>query len=430
MMVQWLRTAFCTLGNNRLGKSVFRASTQGHGMAQTAGERTTQSPPHKRLRVLHTYKVYLPDVEGGIPSAIHALTVRMTARCQSAILTTRRWGTPKTLVVDGVPVTRALALITLRALPLAPFYPLALLFHSRKADVVALHTPFPLADVLTAFYFPQRCALVVHWHSDVVRQKWLLRLVAPLMRRTLQRADRIIVSNAPLVTHSPFLRPVADKCAVVPFGADLSYWPHLNEEEKQQVSALQQQYPRLVVATGRLVSYKGFEVLIEAFSSVNAQCVIVGEGPLDQQLRRQIAMLGLQDRVHLTGRLEQSALKCLLHAAQVFALPSITPAETFGIVQIEAMACGLPVVNTDLPTGVPWVARHKQEGLTVPAGQAAPLAQALTALLDDPDLRVRLGKAGATRAFDLFDEQQFLEKTRRIYEMETLRAQKRVSIKQ
>lgn len=382
------------------------------------------SSVRKGLRVLHAYKVYLPDVEGGIPSAIHALTVKMMERCRSTILATRQWRTPRTIMVDDVPVTRSLALMTVRSLPLAPLYPLSLFLRSRMVDVVALHTPFPLADVLTALYFPRRCALIVHWHSDVVRQKWLLRLVAPLMRRTLQRADRIIVSNAPLIAHSPFLRPFMDKCEVVPFGVDLTYWPHLNAEEEQQVAALRKQYPRLVVTTGRLVSYKGFDILIDAFSSVNGQCVIVGEGPLDKQLQQRIAALGLHDRVHLVGRLERDALKCMLHAAQIFVLPSPSPAETFGIAQIEAMACGLPVVNTDVPTGVPWVARHEQESLTVPLGQAAPLAQALTRLLENAALRLRLGKAGAIRAFALFDERQFIEKTFHIYETEAMRTQK------
>ncbi|MFT8892019.1 MAG: glycosyltransferase [Acetobacter papayae] len=392
----------------------------------SAGE-AAQHPVRARLRILHAYKVYLPDVEGGVPSAIRALTARMAARCQSAILATRRWGTPRTIIVDDIPVTRSLALMTLRSLPLAPFYPLALLARARKADVVALHTPFPLADVLTGLYFPRRCALIVHWHSDVVRQKWLLRLVAPLMRRTVQRADRILVSSAPMVTHSPFLRPLADKCEIVPFGTDLTYWPHLNTKEEQRVAALRRQYPRLVVTTGRLVSYKGFDVLIEAFSSVNGQCVIVGEGPLDKQLQQQIDALGLQDRVHLVGRLERDELKCMLHAARIFALPSISPAETFGIAQMEAMACGLPVVNTDVPTGVPWVARHGHEGLTVPAGQAAPLAQALSTLLDDDTLRLQSGKAAAARAAELFDERQFIEKTYRIYETEAQRAKERLS---
>lgn len=381
-------------------------------------------PIRKRLRVLHAYKVYLPDVEGGVPSAIHALTVKMMERCQSAILTTRRWHSSKNIVVDDVPVTRSLALMTLRSLPLAPLYPLSLFFHSRKVDVVALHTPFPLADILTALYFRRHCALIVHWHSDVVRQKRLLHLVAPLMRRTLQRADRIIVSNASMITQSPFLRSFAHKCAVVPFGTDLTYWPKLNAEEEQNVTSLRKKYPQLVVATGRLVSYKGFDNLINAFSSIKGQCVIIGEGPLDKQLQQQITALGLQDRVHLAGRLERDALKCMLHAAKIFVLPSVSSAETFGIAQIEAMACGLPVVNTDIPTGVPWVARHEQESLTVPAGQPAPLAQALALLLENAALRQRLGQAGATRAFELFDEQQFIEKTYHLYEAEAAKRQK------
>lgn len=375
----------------------------------------SSQPTGRRLHILHVFKVYLPDVDGGIPTAIRSLTAGLADRCQSAVLATRRWGSPRNVVVDGIPVRRSLAWATLLSLPLAPFYPLRLFTWARTADVVSLHAPFPLADLLVALCFPKHCALVVHWHSEIVKQNVLLPLVGPFIRRTLARANRIIVSSAPLIQHSQFLRPLVDKCVVVPFGTDLAYWTKLSPQEHERVAALRAQYPRLVITTGRLVPYKGIEVLIEAFAAVNGQCVIIGEGHLEALLRRKAAALGVEDRVHLIGRADDSELKCLLHAAQVFALPSVSRAETFGIAQMEAMACGTPVVNTDLPTGVPWVARHGHEGLTVPPRQPKALAQALNTLLDDGALRARLAAGAAARALELFDERQFIERTFLVY---------------
>jgi glycosyltransferase involved in cell wall biosynthesis len=166
---------------------------------------------------------------------------------------------------------------------------------------------------------------------------------------------------------------------------------------------------------GRLVPYKGFPVLIEAMRDLDAQLVIIGEGPQRRQLEQQILESGLSDRVVLAGRVDADELRIMLRSANVFAFPSILPSETFGIAQLEAMACGLPVVNTSLPTGVPWVARHEREALTVPPGDSQALAYALRDLLDQPALARQLGEAGKLRARTLFSHEQFAKRIRNLY---------------
>jgi rhamnosyl/mannosyltransferase len=239
--------------------------------------------------------------------------------------------------------------------------------------------------------------LVVHWHADIVRQRRAARLMAPLIRRTLARAARIVVSHPGIVTGSPWLPPFAGKCAVVPYGVDAEAWSALTPDEAAEAEALRARHPRLIAALGRLVPYKGFGVLVEAMASVDGTAVIVGEGPEQAWLSARIAALGLGERVVLPGRLPRGRVKALLHAARVFAFPSVSPAEAFGIAQLEAMACGLPVVNTALPTAVPWVARDGAEAITVPPGDSRALAAALTALLDDPARAAALGAAGQAR---------------------------------
>lgn len=349
--------------------------------------------PAARLRVLHAYKTYLPETEGGIPAAIRSLAAMPD--CESLVLATRAPLAPRRILVDGVPVERAAAFGEALSLPLAPLFPLALRRAARRADLVALHTPFPLGD-LGAVLAPG-VPLVVHWHADIVRQRRAARLVAPLIRRTLARAARIVVSHPGIATGSPWLAPFAAKCVVVPYGVDAEAWAHLTPAEAAEAAALRAQYPRLVAALGRLVPYKGFDVLVEAMAAVDGTAVIVGEGPEHPRLAARIAALGLGGRVLLAGRQPRPHVKALLHAARVFAFPSVSPAEAFGIAQLEAMACGLPVVNTSLPTAVPWVARDGAEAVTVPPVDAPALAAALTALLDDPARAAALGAAGQAR---------------------------------
>ena len=125
------------------------------------------------------------------------------------------------------------------------------------------------------------------------------------------------------------------------------------------------------MSLGRLVGYKGYDVLIRAMQTVDGHCTIIGEGPLLADLQQLTTDLGVSGRVRFAGRLPRDEIKRLFHTAQVFAFPSVTEAEAFGIAQIEAMAAGLPIVNTHLATTVPLVARHDQEALTVDAERPA-----------------------------------------------------------
>jgi rhamnosyl/mannosyltransferase len=170
-----------------------------------------------------------------------------------------------------------------------------------------------------------------------------------------------------------------------------------------------------VVAVGRLVPYKGLDVLIEALAGLDATAMIVGDGAQAMRLRRLVVARGLADRVIFTGSISRERLRVLLHAARVFAFPSLTAKETFGIAQLEAMAAGLPIVNTALPSGVPTIARHGIEALTVPPGDPARLAEAIRHLLDSPGLAASLGRAGKARAMAEYDQSLFIDRMHALY---------------
>lgn len=371
-----------------------------------------------RLKVLHLYKVFLPDIRGGIPTAIRQLAVGMQADCAPTVLAARTHGTAEWVNVEGIPVRRSLSLATILSLPVAPLYPFRLWQMARRADVVVHHVPFPLVDLAVASWFPRRPGLVVHWHSEIHGasrgQQRFLPLLRGFINRTLRRADRILVPSPIMVEQSPFLGPFAGKCEVVPYGIDFSFWTELSLDEERRVAELRARYPRLVVAAGRLVPMKGFDVLIESFAEIDGHLIILGAGPLEAQLRTLTASRGIESRVHITGESYDAAeFKCLLHAARVFAMPSIT--ETFGLVQLEAMACGCAVVNTRLPTVVPLVARDGREALTVAPDSVPELAAALRRLLDDAALSRELGRNGRQRIVETYSEPTYFAHMLRVY---------------
>jgi rhamnosyl/mannosyltransferase len=269
---------------------------------------------------------------------------------------------------------------------------------------------------LGVLLLPKNSSLIVHWHAEVIGRQWLMRVLAPLVRYSLKRAERIIVSDPVIVERSPFLRNFADKCVAIPYGCDSGYWERLSSQEERAVDQLRSQYPRLVVAVGRLVSYKGYEIFLRAMRDLDADAVIIGEGKLKADLVKLAAGLGVLDRVKFLGVVEPHEVKQYIHAARALAFPSVSEAESFGLVQLEAMSAGKPVVNTALSTAVPNVARDGREGLTVSPGDSAAFADALRRLLDEPDFAIRLGKAGKERVRAEFSQAKFLSRMQEVYE--------------
>jgi glycosyltransferase involved in cell wall biosynthesis len=363
-----------------------------------------------RLSVLHIFKVYHPDLFGGIPSVIRDICTGLKNTFAARILVCSKSDGQRQIVVNDVPVERVRSFGDLLSLPVAPTYPLRLWHRIAEHDLLALHAPFPLADLVFALGFGGNRPLVVHWHADIVSRARLRWLVEPLIRRTLRRAKAIIVSDSILVGGTPLLREFAGKCHAVPFGVDTSKyeWPPLRLDHVNDRG-------RLVLACGRLVPYKGFDVLVRAAVGQCFKVWIIGEGRERARLEQLIRDLGVEDRVRLIGSVPDSELVEIMRIADVFVMPSVTGAETFGLVQLEAMAAGRPIINTALDTAVPHVARHGVEAITVPPRDPEKLAEAINTLIGDPELRRRMGEAARHRAMTKYAMATFQEGIETIY---------------
>ncbi|WP_448043326.1 glycosyltransferase [Bradyrhizobium liaoningense] len=364
----------------------------------------------RRPSVLHIFKIYYPDLFGGTLTVIRDICASLKGAFASTVLVCSQSPGKREIVVNDVPVERVRSFGNLLSLPAAPTYPWRLWRKIAEHDLLALHAPFPLADLVFAFGFGRKRPLVVHWHADIVTHAGLRWLVEPLMRRTLRRAKAIIVSDRVLVDNTPLLREFEDKCRVVPFGIDTSGydWPKIEPHHVNDRG-------RLVLACGRLVPYKGFDVLIRAAAAHNFEVWIIGEGIERPRLEQLIRELGLGERVRLLGSVNDYERVKLMCLADVFVMPSVTNAETFGLVQLEAMAAGRPVVNTALDTAVPRVARHGVEAITVPPGDVEKLGEAIDTLVRDPERRRRMGLAARTRALTRYSATAFKQGMETVY---------------
>jgi glycosyltransferase involved in cell wall biosynthesis len=366
------------------------------------------------MKVVHLFKDYFPPTTGGIEQHMRVLCSGLAKTCDVTVLVPSRSLHRREDVVDGVRVVRVPEWGRYAAVPFCPTMPRAL---ARLApDIVHLHFPNPMGD-LAWLLGTRRVPLVISYHADVIRQRRLLPLYTPILTRTFGAARRILVAAPDNIASSPVLPRYKDRCTVIPYGIDLDAFT-LREHEAEVVVARRAAFgpDPLILFVGVLRPYKGLDILLKALVRVRANLVVVGRGPARFDLSGLAARLGLSNRVAFLGEVSEAERRILLHACDAFVLPSIDNREAFGIAQLEAMACGKPVIGTDLPTGVRYVNKHQVTGLLVPPGDVEALATALHRLLGDARLRATLGNAAQGRARLEFSADIMVRRVMQVYE--------------
>ncbi len=366
------------------------------------------------MKVVHIYKDYYPPVFGGIETTLSRMARGAAASGIEVTVLCSAHGLRRTTdeVLDGVRVIRCSEWTRISSTPLCPSMPFRLA--GLDADLYHLHFPYPPGELSWLLTRRDR-PLVVTYHSDIIRQAAVLPLVAPLIHAVLSRARFIMPTSPQYIERSPILRRHRERCRVLPHGIDQGRFEGI-ERQNPEAGRLRERYGTpLILFVGRFRYYKGLRVLLEAMRHVRGRLVLVGGGGEEAELRALHSSLGLGERVHFAGSVDDDAVLAHYHAADVFVLPSIHAAEAFGLSMIEAMASGTPVICTELGTGTSFVNRHGETGLVVPPGDPVALAGAINRLLDDPAEGRRLGEAGCLRARDVFSTERMVRDLLGIY---------------
>ena len=385
-----------------------------------------------RMHVCHLGKYY-PPAPGGIETHVQTL-----ARAQSEAgadvrvlcvnhlgrtgrnVTWERYGATSTVEDrDGdVRVIRLGRSATIARLDICPDLPRAMddLF-KQPTDVLHLHTPNPMMTLaLTRLRKP--VPIVITHHSDVVKQRVLRHVLGPFERVVYNRAARLFATSEQYIAGSPLLSRRRSKVEVVPMGIDLQDLLHPTEAALASMRDWKTKLGDLIwLAVGRFVYYKGFETAVAALAKVPGKLLIIGNGPLNGELRQQAQKLGVTDRIVWCSFAERDQLIGAYLAAKALWFPSSHRSEAYGLVQVEAMAAGCPVINTSIAdSGVSWVSQHEVSGLTIALNDPEALAAASHRLLNDPDLRSQLSIGAVNRAKTEFDHRLMAEHTLQIYE--------------
>ena len=364
------------------------------------------------MKVVHAAKFY-PPVRGGMETVVGDLCRGTAHDWDVRVVAAGVDGTTRRERIDDVDVVRAGAIGRAHSVPLCPSYPWHL--WREPADCLVLHEPNPVAGT-SVFLRTPAPHLVIWHHSDLVRPWWARHTYGRIQRALYHRADCVIVSSPNLAAESALVAS-ARRVAVIPFGVPIDRYRTLDAPRRARAEAMAASTPGpRVLFVGRLVYYKGVDVLLRAMTRSPGTLVLVGEGPLEGELRALADGLGLRERVVFAGRVPDEDLPAYYRTADVFVLPSVARTEAFGVVQVEAMAAGLPVVSTNLPTGVPWVNQDGVSGLVVPPSDPRALGDAIASLLNDEGLRRRLGQNAAARAEAKFSRDRMVASFRNVVE--------------
>lgn len=375
--------------------------------------------------IVHIARAYPPAV-GGVERVVEFLadTARSGGHDVTIICAVEKGQPARSTTRTGVVVERLPAWFYVGVMPISPGLPRAISKILATADIVHFHEPYPLAT-LWLVLLPRPRRLVITWHADIYRQKYLKPYAEWLQHRLASRADAIFCTTQRMASTSPFLQRHLTQVKIMPFMIDMAPFDALRDDPERHEETRRRWGGRYILGFGRLVEYKGFGVLIDALAGTDMRAVIVGKGWLEADLKQQARERGVADQVVFAGAVDDETARDLYFACEFFAFPSIHN-EGFGIVQLEAMAAGRPVINTWLPTSVPDVSLDGVTGLTVPPYDVGALRAAMLRLWTNTELRERLATAALARVREHFESKRVASRVLSVYD-DVLAASPRVA---
>ena len=369
------------------------------------------------MKILHFGKYY-PPYFGGVEKVNYDLVERLNQKedCQvDELCFAHKTDYKESFTPQGYKLFRVPIWGIKFSTPLPKGIFRAFLKIRKDYDIIHVHVPNPIAS-LVSLLAPKKAKIVVHWHSDIVKQKTLLKFFKPLQTAFLKRADAIIATSQNYVEASDDLRPFLSKVHVVPIGLDAAEMSY----NQKDVEDIKKRYEgkKIVLCIGRLTLYKGHKVLIEAVKKLDDNVVILlgGVGEMEAELKQFAGECNVEDKVKFIGRIPAEHIYAYYKAADVFCLPSITRAEAFGVVLLEALAMGIPIVTCNIEgSGVPWVNQDGETGYNVPVRDSDSLADKIRQIINNSELRDELSQNCIKRFREYFVLDKMVEDTYSLY---------------
>ncbi|MBR1034074.1 glycosyltransferase involved in cell wall biosynthesis [Bradyrhizobium japonicum] len=376
------------------------------------------------MKVLHFFKTYAPDSHGGVEQFIFQLAHGSSRRgINVEVLSLSPNVDDETALFDNHITHRIRRNFEIRstAFSFRAFPKFSAL--AQQADIVHLHFPWPFADMV---YFATNVSkpVVLTYHSDIIRQRILLKVYGPLMRRFLNSVDRIVATSPNYLRTSETLIDFREKTKVIPIGLDRSTYPAYDPSICAKWPSLIGK--RFFLFVGVLRYYKGLHILLDALRGSDYTVVIAGAGPIEAELRQHAIDLKLTD-IHFVGAPTDSEKVALFNLCHAAVFPSHLRSEAFGITLLEASMYGKPLISSEVGTGTSYVNIHGETGLVVPPSDPGAVREAMRVLFDNPELAAQMGERAKQRYQKYFTASQMVDRYVRLYD-ELLSGRARVSV--
>lgn len=358
------------------------------------------------MRVLHFYRTFFPDTMGGVEQVINQIARganNLGVKTEVLSLTPDRMA--RTIEIDGYLVHRARLDLQIASTGFSAsvFWRFSQL--AKEADVIHYHFPWPFMD-LVHFVVRAKKPTVVTYHSDIVRQKHLLKLYRPLKRRFLASVDRIVATSPNYLATSDVLEKFSGKVSVIPIGLDKESYP---KPMPDRLARWRKQLgPKFFLFVGVLRYYKGLHILLEAAQGTNYPIVIVGAGPVEQELKARAAQLGLRN-ISFLGHLPDEDKVALLTLCHGVVFPSHLRSEAFGLSLLEGAMYGKPMISCEIGTGTTFINIGDETGLVVPPSDPGALRQAMRSLWENADEAAQMGQRAEARYWKYFTAEQMVK---------------------
>ncbi|MGE4317487.1 MAG: glycosyltransferase [Deferribacterales bacterium] len=365
------------------------------------------------MRILHVGK-YQFEKRGGIETLTYQLCRKLIDHAYDVrVLCSSEGNKTAVETYDNIPCVRAATWIVVGSAPICPFQFIYFLKNRKKFDLLHVHLPNPFVTFFLLLA-GTGAKIVVHWHADVIKQKYLFKLYRPFLKMFLKRVDRIIATSPNYFEASSALREYRDKVSVITMGLD-----EPQKASAELVDKWKDRFGRkkIILSIGRLIYYKSYDVLIRAAShlSDDYHVVIVGKGE-DKHSLENLVEKQAKGRVSLLSDINDNDKNALLEACDIFVLPSSYRSEAFGLVQVEAMQFAKPLVCCDIQgSGVSYVNKDGVSGLVTPVGDDKKMAEAIAAICGNEDIYRKFSEGSYSRYMELFRADAMVEKIEDLY---------------
>ncbi|MDF0377975.1 glycosyltransferase family 4 protein [Methylophilus sp. YYY-1] len=358
------------------------------------------------MRVLHFYKTAFPDSMGGVEQVINQIAIgsqKLGVETDVLSLTTEQL--PRTIELDGYRIHRARLDLQIASTGFSVSAFLRFAQLAKKADVIHYHFPWPFMDVVH-FATMVKKPTVLTYHSDIIRQKHLLKFYRPLKRKFLGAVNSIVATSPNYLATSDVLTKYKNKVSVIPIGLDKATYPVPSAERLNYWHGRVGR--KFFLFVGVIRYYKGLHILLEAAKGLDYPIVIVGAGPIEGELKQQALKLGLRN-IHFLGQLPDEDKVALLTLCYGVLFPSHLRSEAFGISLLEGAMYGKPMISSEIGTGTTFINIANETGLVVPPSDPAALRQAMQYLWEHPDQAAEMGRRAEERYWEHFTADQMVK---------------------